>query len=57
MFIRLSLYRIKLQINAIGLSKQQKLDTDTKLMQQINFTGSLDKAESSTMFFITEEVK
>ena len=38
---------------AIDLSKQQALDADPKAMQQINFTGNLDRA--ATMFFIIEE--
>ena len=42
---------------AIDLSKQQKLDADLKAMQQINFTGNLDRAEGPTMFFIIEEAK
>ena len=42
---------------AIDLSKQQKLDADPKAIQQINFTGNLDRAEGSTMFFIIEEAK
>ena len=42
---------------ATDLSKQQKLDADPKTIQQINFTGNLDRAESSTMFFIIEEAK
>ena len=42
---------------SIDLSKQQKLDADPKTIQQINFTGNLDRAESSTMFFIIEEAK
>ena len=42
---------------AIDLSKQQKLDADPKAIQQINFTGNLDKAERATMFFIIEEAK
>ena len=42
---------------AIDLSKQPKLDVDQKEIQQINFTGNLYKAESSTMFFIIEEPK
>ena len=42
---------------AIDLTKQQKLDTDPKAMQQINFTGNLDWAEGLAMFFITEEAK
>ena len=42
---------------AIDLSKQQKLDADPKAIQQINFTGNLDRAEGLTMFFIIEEAK
>ena len=37
---------------AIYLSKQQKLDADPKAIQQINFTGNLDRAGASIMFFI-----
>ena len=40
---------------AIDLSKQQKLDTDPKAIQQINFTQNLEK--NATIFFIIEEVK
>ena len=40
---------------AIDLRKQQKLDTDPKAIQQINFTGNLDEARGSTAFFIIEE--
>ena len=42
---------------AIDLSKQPKLDADSKALQQINFTGNLDRAEGSTMFLIAEEAK
>ena len=42
---------------AIDLSKQQELDTDLKAIQQINFTGNLDRAEGSAMFFFTEKAK
>ena len=42
---------------AIDLSKQQGLDADLKLIKQINFTRNLDWDGSTTMFFITEEVK
>ena len=42
---------------AIDLSKQQELDSDPKAIQQIRFTGNLDRAKGSTMFFITEEAK
>ena len=40
---------------AIDLSKQQKLDTDPKAIQQINFTGNLSRAEGATISFIIEE--
>ena len=42
---------------AIDLSKQQALDADPKAIQQINFTGNLDRAKGATIFFITEEVE
>ena len=45
------------ELIAIDLSKQQELDADPKVIQQINFTGNLDRARNATMFFITEEAK
>ena len=42
---------------ALDLSKQQTLDADPKAIQQINFTGNLDRAKVSAMFFIIEEAK
>ena len=39
------------------MSKQQKLDADPKAIQQINFTGNLDRVVGGTMFFIIEEAK
>ena len=42
---------------ARDLSKQEKLDANPKPIQQINFTGNLDRAEGSEMFFIIEEAK
>ena len=42
---------------ALDLSKQQELDADPKTIQQINFTGNLDQAGNTKMFFITEEAK
>ena len=45
------------KLNAIDLSKQQKLHADPKAIQQINFTKNLLRAEGATMFFITEESK
>ena len=38
---------------AINLSKRQKLDSDQKAIQQINFNGNLEN--QSTIFFIIEE--
>ena len=43
------------KLTAINLSKQQKLDTDPKAKQQINFTGNLECAGNTEMFFINEE--
>ena len=40
---------------AIDLSKQQA--RDPKPIQQINFTGNLDRNENTIMFFIIEEAK
>ena len=41
----------------IDLSNQQALDVDPKAIQQINFTGNLDQAAGTTIFFVTEEAK
>ena len=57
MFVRLSLFKKYNELMTINLSKQQKLDADLKAIQQINFTGNLDRAEDSTMFCIIEEAK
>ena len=42
---------------AKDLSTQQKLDVGPKAIQQISFTGNLDEAANTTVFFIIEEVK
>ena len=42
---------------AIYLSKQQALDADPRVIQQINFTANLDRAGNTTMLFIIEEAK
>ena len=39
------------------LRKQQALDADPKPIQQINFTGSLDRSGNTTKLSITEESK
>ena len=41
----------------IRLSKQQAVDAGPKAIQQINFTGNLDRAGNTTIFFIIEEAK
>ena len=41
----------------IDLSQQQSLDADPKKIQQINFTGNLDRAGNTIIFFIIEEAK
>ena len=40
---------------AIDLSNQQALDSDPKVIQQIDFTANLEN--QSTMLFIIEEAK
>ena len=39
----------------IDLSNQQAIDADPREIQKINFTGKLDHARNTTMFFIEEE--
>ena len=39
------------------LSKQQALDADPNAIQQINFTGNLEQARNTIIFFIIEEAK
>ena len=39
------------------LSKLQNLDADPKTIQQIYFTGNLNRTEEATIFFIIEEEK
>ena len=42
---------------AVDLSKQQALDADPKAIQEINFTGNLDRAGDTRIYFILEEAK
>ena len=42
---------------AIDLRKRQKLNADSKAIQQIDFTVNLDGADVATMFSIIEEAK
>ena len=41
----------------MDLSKQQNLDDDPKAIQEINFTGNIDREEGATKFFTIEEAK
>ena len=42
---------------AVDLSKQQAVDADRKVIQQINFTANLDKPGNKRVYFILEEAK
>ena len=42
---------------AVDLSKQQALDADPRAIQQINFTGNLDRTGNTRVYFILEEAK
>ena len=42
---------------AVDLSRQQALDADPRAIQQINFTGNLDTAGNTRVYFILEEAK
>ena len=42
---------------AVDLSKQQALDADPRAIQQINFTGNLDRAGNTRIYVILEEAK
>ena len=49
------------KMKAVDLNKLQELDADPKAIQQINFTGHLNRTDgvndNRTMFFIIEEPK
>ena len=42
---------------AVDLSKQQALEADPRANQQISFTGNLDRAGNTRIYFILEEPK
>ena len=42
---------------AVDISNQQKLEADTKPMQQVNFTESLEQSKNTQRFFIIVEEK
>ena len=47
----------KEELIALDLSKEQKLDADTKAIQQIILTGNLNKGKGARMYFSIEEAK
>ena len=42
---------------AIGLSKQQALESDHKAIQEINFTTNFDRAGNTRIYLILKEAK
>ena len=52
-----SYFKENYKLIAIDLSKQQALDADPKVIQQINFTGNLDRNECATLFAFIEQSK
>ena len=50
-------FKIYFELIAIDFSKQQKLDVDPKAIQQINFTGSLNRVGGARMYFNIEKAK
>ena len=42
---------------AVDSSKQQALDADPRAIQQINFTGNLNRVGNTRVYFILEEPK
>ena len=41
----------------LGLSKQQALDANPKVIQQISFTANLERARNTRFYFFLEEAK
>ena len=50
-------FRKHYKMIAVDLSKQQALDADPKVMQQINFTGNINRNDNRLIFLIIQEVK
>ena len=42
---------------AVDLSKQQALDADPRIIQQINYTANLDRAGNTRIYFVLEKAK
>ena len=45
------------KIIAVDLSKQQALDADPRVIQQVNFTADLNRDDNTRIHFILEESK
>ena len=45
------------KIITIELRKRQALDADQKAVQEVSFTGNLDRTGNTTLFFITNQEK
>ena len=50
-------FRDNFEMVVEDLSKQQALRADNRIIQQINFTVNLDRANNTIIFFILEEKK
>ena len=56
-FLDYSYFKEKYKVTVIDLRKQQALDVDSRVIQQINFAANLDRTRTTTMFFIIKEAK
>ena len=50
-------FKYSYKMIAVDLSKQQALDAHPRAIQQINFTGNLDRPGNTRIYFILEEAK
>ena len=57
MFLDYIYFKNYYKIIAVDLSKQQVLDADPKVIQQINFTANLERVGNTRSYFIFEEAK
>ena len=50
-------FRDSYKMIAVDLSRQQALDADLRVIQQINLTANLDRPGNTRIYFILEESK
>ena len=56
MFTRISfVWKIEIKLSAIDISKQQKVDADAEVTQQINFTEDLEQDGGTTVFSLLKK--